>query len=160
MHLSKDDGNSALNGALCSSWLDRAALIFLRKCFSNSWSTFLPSRTSRSSQKSSPAPRTVCTYRAQVSCNITQNVKRLTVHIDKDVIDVALVGKIPTPPSVTTDGTIGASWWTQNTSGLFRHACDSSGSYSYTPLYTLKTIRKKGILRRESPTPSPVNDEL
>jgi len=71
--------------------------------------------------------------------------------VDKDVIDVALVATAPTPSAATVDGESGATWWTQNISGEFRNACDRNGSYSYTPLYMLKKIRKKGLLRRESP---------
>ena len=45
-------------------------------------------------------------------------------------------------------------------SGLCRYACDPNGSYGYTPLYMLKKIRKKGLLRRESPIPDPEDDDL
>ncbi|KAF8581149.1 hypothetical protein K439DRAFT_255211 [Ramaria rubella] len=67
---------------------------------------------------------------------------------DKDVVPLALLGKLPIPgaPAVTAGGEIGASWWKQNASGVFRHACDKKGSYSYTPLYHLKEI---GALRRD-----------
>lgn len=80
--------------------------------------------------------------------------------LDKDVIDVALLATAPTPSAATVGGEIGATWWTQNLSGLFRDACDPNGSHSYTPLYMLKKIRKKGLLRRESPVPDPEDDDL
>jgi len=75
----------------------------------------------------------------------------LTGPVDKDVIDVALVATAPTPSAAAVGGEIGATWWTQNKNEEFRGACDPNGSYSYTPLYMLKKIRKKGLLRRESP---------
>ena len=80
--------------------------------------------------------------------------------VGKEVIDVALVAKAPTPSGATVGGEIGANWLTQNMSGLCRYACDPNGSYSYTPLYMLKKIRKKGLLRRESPVPEPEGDDL
>ncbi|KAF8573970.1 hypothetical protein K439DRAFT_1642559 [Ramaria rubella] len=66
----------------------------------------------------------------------------------KDVISLALLGQLPVPgaPVVTADGETGASWWKQEASGVFRHACDKKGSYCYTPLYHLKEI---GALRRD-----------
>ena len=73
---------------------------------------------------------------------------------------MALVATTPTPSAATVGGKIGATWWTQNMSGLFRDACDCTGSHSYTPLYMLKKIRKKGLLRRESPVPDPEDDDL
>jgi len=79
---------------------------------------------------------------------------------NKEVIDVALVATTPTPLAATVGGEIGATWWTQNMSGLFRDACDPNGSYNYTPLYMLKKIRRKGLLRRESPVPDPEDDDL
>ncbi|KAF8580077.1 hypothetical protein K439DRAFT_334710 [Ramaria rubella] len=68
-------------------------------------------------------------------------------NIHKDVVPLALLGKLPIPgaPAVTAGGEIGASWWKQNASGVFRHACDKKGSYSYKPLYHLKEI---GVLGR------------
>ncbi|KAF8580064.1 hypothetical protein K439DRAFT_1637300 [Ramaria rubella] len=66
----------------------------------------------------------------------------------KDVISLALLGQLPVPGAtvVTAGGETGASWWKQEASGVFRHACDKKGSYCYTPLYHLKEI---GALRRD-----------
>jgi hypothetical protein len=75
-------------------------------------------------------------------------------------MDVALMGAVPANPAVTAGGGIEASWWNQNTTGVFRCACDSTGSHRYTPLYLLKDIRRKGILRRNSPAPELEGDEL
>jgi len=79
---------------------------------------------------------------------------------NKEIIDVAFAGTLPVHPEVTAGGAVEAVWWTQNIAGVHRHACDKSGSYSYTPLYTLQTVRKKGILRRDSPVPDPEGDDL
>jgi len=81
---------------------------------------------------------------------------------NNDILDVALLGSLPVPvaPAVAAGGKIGASWWSQGASGLFRDACDPSGSLSYTPLCTLKKIRRKGLVRRESPVPDPEDDDL
>ena len=72
---------------------------------------------------------------------------------------MALIGKIPlaVASGLTAGGEIGAAWWTQNMTGLFRHACDPIGSYSYMPLYSLKRIRKPGLLDR---APVPEGDDL
>ena len=94
-------------------------------------------------------------YFPSMQCTI-----RLIGFVDKEVIDVALVATTPTPLAATVGGEIGATWWTQNMSGLFRDACDPNGSYNYTPLYMLKKIRRKGLLRRESPVPDPEDDDL
>jgi len=81
---------------------------------------------------------------------------------DNDIIDVALIGSGPLPgaPGVTAGGEISAAWWAQNTTGLFRDACDKDGLENYTPLYTLKKIRKPRLRRRESPVPEPEGDDL
>jgi hypothetical protein len=47
---------------------------------------------------------------------------------------------------VAAGGEVSFGWWSQNTSGLLRSACDKE--YNYTPLYALKKIRKKGLLSR------------
>jgi hypothetical protein len=73
---------------------------------------------------------------------------------------VALLGTVPVNPVITVAGGIDGLWWTQHSTGVFRCAGDSTGSYPYTPLYTLKSIRKKGILNRESPVPDPEGDDL
>ena len=65
-----------------------------------------------------------------------------------------------TPSGATVDRSIGVTWQTQNTSGLFRNACHPNGSYTYTPLYMLQKVRKKGFLRRDSPVPEPEGDDV
>jgi hypothetical protein len=77
-----------------------------------------------------------------------------------EAVELALIGTTPIPPGLTVGGGVGASWWSRNYSGMFRQACDRDGLYRYTPLYTLKKIRQKHLLRRESTRPDPVDDDL
>lgn len=80
--------------------------------------------------------------------------------VDNESVELALVGTMPTPPGTTVNGEVGAAWWSRNMGGMFREACDRNGQYNYTPLYTLKKIRQKHLLRRESPVPDPEDDDL
>lgn len=80
--------------------------------------------------------------------------------VDNEAIELALIGTLPTPSGIAVGGEVGATWWSRNMSGMFREACDRNGSNSYTPLYTLKKIRQKHLLRRESPVPDPEDDDL
>lgn len=80
---------------------------------------------------------------------------------DSEAVSLALLATVPLPVApVSVGGSIKSSWWSKNTSGLFRCACDDSENYCYTPLYTLKRIRKSGILRRDSPVPEHKDDDL
>jgi len=79
---------------------------------------------------------------------------------NSEAIDLALIGTMPTPTGVSVGVEMGASWWSRHMGGLFREACDRNGLHSYTPLYTLKKIRQKHLLRRESPVPDPEDDDL
>ena len=80
--------------------------------------------------------------------------------VDNEVIDLALIGTTPTPPGIAAGFEAGAFWWSRNMSGMFREASEPNGLYKYTPLYTLKKIRQKHLLRRESPVPDPEDDDL
>ena len=80
--------------------------------------------------------------------------------IDNEAIELALIGATPTPPGIAVGAEAGASWWSRNMCGMFREACDRNGLHSYAPLYTLKKIRQKYLLRRESPVPDPEDDDL
>ena len=84
---------------------------------------------------------------------------RLMGFVDNETIELALLGTMPTPSGTTVVGEVGASWWSRNTGGIFREACDRNGLHKYTPLYTLKKIRQKHLLRREL-VPDPVDDDL
>jgi len=65
--------------------------------------------------------------------------------LGNDVVDLALLGSFPVPnaPGLTAGVGMEAKWWSQNTSGLFRSARDPYGKDDYTPLYMIKSIRKK-----------------
>jgi hypothetical protein len=82
--------------------------------------------------------------------------------VDSEAVELALIGSAPTPADITVGCDVGASWWSQNVSGMFRQACDPKGLYNYTPLYTLQKVRRKHLFlwRRESPTPDPEDDDL
>jgi hypothetical protein len=75
---------------------------------------------------------------------------------------VALISQAPVvvAPGLSGGGEITSAWWTQNIAGLFQDACDKKGSHSFTPLYALSVIRKKGFFKRDSPVPDPEDDDL
>ncbi|KDR70879.1 hypothetical protein GALMADRAFT_812426 [Galerina marginata CBS 339.88] len=81
-----------------------------------------------------------------------------------NVVSLALVGSypIPTAPGDTVGSEHGLKWWDKNTTGLLRNGCDRKGKDSYTPLYTVKEIRKKSWLefRRGLPRPVYEGDDL
>jgi hypothetical protein len=79
---------------------------------------------------------------------------------DNDVLELALIGTTPTPPGTAVEGDAEATWKSRNKGGTVRQACDPNGLYNYTPLYILKKIRQKHLLRRESYRPPPENDDL
>lgn len=84
------------------------------------------------------------------------------MHVDKETISVALVAGVPgVVPTATVGGDLSMSWWSQHASGLFREASDKAGKYCYTPLCTLKVIKKPSRFRfRDSPEPEPEGDDL
>jgi hypothetical protein len=75
--------------------------------------------------------------------------------VGDDVLELALTGTQSTPVEGDAE-----AWQSQSKGGMFRQACDPNGLYNYTPLYTLKKIRQKHLLRRESPVPPPEDDDL
>jgi len=80
---------------------------------------------------------------------------------NSETIELALLGTIPTPPDIAVGAEVEATWWSRNTAGgTFRADCDRNGLPSFAPLYTLKKIRQKHLLRRESPVPDPEDDDL
>jgi hypothetical protein len=74
------------------------------------------------------------------------------------------VGTFPVPhaPGVTAGVEIEGKWWVQNAGGLFRSAREPQGKDHYTPLYTLRGIRKKESIfsRRGEKPPEPEGDDL
>ncbi|KAJ7900700.1 hypothetical protein B0H14DRAFT_2671480 [Mycena olivaceomarginata] len=68
----------------------------------------------------------------------------------EDTVSLALLAKTPIPvaPLVSASGELGGSWWSETGAGVFRHGCVPPGTYSFTPLFALKRIRKPGFLSR------------
>jgi len=81
---------------------------------------------------------------------------------NNETIDLALIGTVPIPSGIpaSVGAEVEATWWSRNMSGMFREACDRNGLDNYAPLYALKKIRQKHLLRRESPVPDPEDDDL
>ncbi|KAJ7759647.1 hypothetical protein B0H16DRAFT_1534018 [Mycena metata] len=73
-----------------------------------------------------------------------------------DTVSLALVASTPIPvaPLLSAGGDVGGSWWSKTGSGVFRHGCAPQGTYSFTPLFVLKQIRKKTVFSR-----GPVEEE-
>ncbi|KAJ7801379.1 hypothetical protein B0H14DRAFT_2895724 [Mycena olivaceomarginata] len=71
----------------------------------------------------------------------------------EDTVSLALLAKTPIPvaPLVSAGGELGGSWWSETGAGVFRHGCVPPGTYSFTPLFALKRIRKPGFLSRGPP---------
>jgi hypothetical protein len=73
-------------------------------------------------------------------------------------VSLALVAQVPVPPAagVSAGGEGSLGWWSDTQADLFRKACDKSGKYCYTPLYTMK--RRIGwvqrLFRQNETTPS------
>jgi hypothetical protein len=78
---------------------------------------------------------------------------------ERELITLAFVGMSSLPQAGVTVGIdIQSGWLNQNTAGVLRVACGDE--YSYTPLFSLKRIRKKGLLRRDRPVPDFEDDDL
>ena len=80
--------------------------------------------------------------------------------VDNDFIELALIGTMPAPPGIDVGIKVDATWWNRNMGGIFGGECDPNGLHNYTPIYILKKIRQKHLLRRESPVPDPEDDDL
>ncbi|KAJ6629831.1 hypothetical protein B0H10DRAFT_1210619 [Mycena sp. CBHHK59/15] len=82
----------------------------------------------------------------------------------EDVISLALVATSPLPvaPVVSAGGEIGGTWWSETGAGIFRRGCVPQGSYSFTPLFVLKRIRKQGKFpfRSVPPEQSYADDDI
>ncbi|KAF7334622.1 hypothetical protein MVEN_02292500 [Mycena venus] len=65
-----------------------------------------------------------------------------------DTISLALLASTPLPiPVISAGGSIEAKWYSQTGAGVFRHGCAPLGpgqSYSFTPLFVIKRLRKRG----------------
>lgn len=55
-------------------------------------------------------------------------------------VSLALVAQVPVPPAagISAGGEGSLGWWSDTQADLLRKACDKSGKYCYTPLYTMK----------------------
>lgn len=55
-------------------------------------------------------------------------------------VSLALVAQVPVPPApgISAGAEGGIGWWSDCQADLLRKACDKSGKYCYTPLYTMK----------------------
>jgi hypothetical protein len=71
----------------------------------------------------------------------------------EDTVSLALLAKTPIPvaPLISAGGELGGSWWSETGAGVFRHGCVPPGTYGFTPLFSLKRIRKPGFLSRGPP---------
>jgi hypothetical protein len=82
----------------------------------------------------------------------------LTLFTAGEKVSLALVAQVPVPPAagVSAGGEGSLGWWSDTQADLFRKACDKSGKYCYTPLYTMK--RRIGwvqrLFRQNETTPS------
>ncbi|KAF8203544.1 hypothetical protein K438DRAFT_1580723 [Mycena galopus ATCC 62051] len=67
----------------------------------------------------------------------------------EDEVSLALMAKTPIAitPLVSAGGEIGGSWWSETGAGVFRHGFTQPGTYSFTPLFVLKRVRKKVFFR-------------
>ncbi|KAJ6604910.1 hypothetical protein B0H10DRAFT_2077692 [Mycena sp. CBHHK59/15] len=63
-------------------------------------------------------------------------------------VSLALLATSPIPvtPLISAGGEIGGSWWSETGAGVFRHGCAPPETYSFTPLFVLKRVRKKGFI--------------
>ena len=75
-------------------------------------------------------------------------LKANDLSLANETVNLALLGSSPVPhaPPVQVGAQMEGKWWTQNTTGIFRSACEPHGKDNYTPLYMLKEIRKKKSL--------------
>ena len=76
-------------------------------------------------------------------------------HAAGEKVSLALVAQVPVPaaPGISAGAEGGIGWWSDSQADLLRKACDKSGKYCYTPLYTMKRrigwtqrlFRQKGV---------------
>ncbi|KAG8987595.1 hypothetical protein FRB94_002623 [Tulasnella sp. JGI-2019a] len=80
-----------------------------------------------------------------------------------DQLSLALSANVPVPfaPGVGASADAGGSWWSQSGSGVLKQGGQKGGTDEFTPLFTLKMIRKPFIsFRRDSPPPIREGDDL
>ncbi|KAG8853666.1 hypothetical protein FRB96_008084 [Tulasnella sp. 330] len=75
--------------------------------------------------------------------------------------DRYLVTSVTKCPGVGTGGELNGKWWSQKGTGVFKVGGAPGGEDAYTPLFSLKMIRKPLISsRRDSPPPIREGDDL
>ncbi|KAJ7105260.1 hypothetical protein C8R44DRAFT_886746 [Mycena epipterygia] len=80
----------------------------------------------------------------------------------EDIVSLALLATspIPTAPLIWAGGEVWGSWWSETGAGVFRHGCAPPGTYKFTPLFTLKRIRKKTFLSTLGMSPASEDKDL
>ncbi|KAG9034634.1 hypothetical protein FRB95_012954 [Tulasnella sp. JGI-2019a] len=82
---------------------------------------------------------------------------------ENDKVSLALGAKVPVPapPGVGTGGEFDGGWWTHTGSGVWKQGGQKGGEDNFTPLFTLKQVRKPFLsFRRDSPPPVREKDDL
>jgi hypothetical protein len=71
-------------------------------------------------------------------------------------VSLALVAQAP-----AAGATAGVTWWADAQTGIHRKACDETGSYTFTPLFSLRRpIKRNRRWIRDTIRPDPEGDEL
>jgi hypothetical protein len=76
----------------------------------------------------------------------------LSLTAAREVVKLVLraIGPAGTP-GVNVGGEVSGAWWTEGVTGMHQSGCRPTESF--TPLYTLKSIKPPGFFRRRSPIP-------
>jgi len=80
-----------------------------------------------------------------------------------DKVSLALVAQEPTAGVAihTAGANQSLSWWVDHQSGFLRKACDKTGNYKFTPLYSLKRpMRRFKRFFRDADRPEPSGNDL
>jgi len=80
-----------------------------------------------------------------------------------DKVSLALVAQGPVTgiAGITAGGGGGFTWWADAQTGIHRKACDETGNYTFTPLFSLKRqIKRNRRWIRDTIRPEPTGDEL
>ncbi|KAJ7113159.1 hypothetical protein C8R44DRAFT_797262 [Mycena epipterygia] len=80
----------------------------------------------------------------------------------EDTVSLALLATSPIPaaPLISAGGEVGGSWWSETGAGVFRHGSAPPGTYSFTPLFTLKRIRKKTFFPTRGMPPASEDEDM
>ena len=78
-------------------------------------------------------------------------------------LSLALVAQVPVAgvAGLTAGGGSGFTWWADAQTGIHRKACDETGNYTFTPLFSLKRqIKRNRRWIRDTIRPDPTGDDL